>query len=175
MARTLNGLAVAGLCAVMLGAFWFQFALGELPCPLCTLQRVAFALALVGFVLNVRFGGSGGHYALVLVSAAVGMVISGRQVLLHIAPNTGVYGSAVLGLHLYTWAFLVFAAMVPGTALLLALERPGLVPRAPGWAIAVCWLSVGLVGLNAVSIFLQCGPIECADDPVHWWVRTLGR
>ncbi len=55
-ARTLNALGLLGCCAILLVAFGYQFALGELPCPLCLLQRAAFAASGVGFALNVRFG-----------------------------------------------------------------------------------------------------------------------
>jgi disulfide bond formation protein DsbB len=33
----LNVLALYAIAAVLLAAFYFQFALGELPCPLCLL------------------------------------------------------------------------------------------------------------------------------------------
>jgi disulfide bond formation protein DsbB len=177
----LNGAAVAAIGAALLAAYALQFALGEQPCPLCTLQRVAMVLALVGFVLNLRFGAQPLHYAVVLLAAGFGMVVAGRQVMLHVVPGSGEYGSALLGLHLYTWSFLTFAAMVPGVALLLALYRPREAQREAGapvrrsWALALCWLAAGLALANAVTIFLQCGPIECSDDPSGWWALGTNR
>jgi hypothetical protein len=44
------------VCGVLGVAFYYQFALGELPCPLCALQRVGFIVAGVGLVLNLRVG-----------------------------------------------------------------------------------------------------------------------
>ena len=40
--------------------------------------------------------------------------MSGRQVLLHILPGDPGYGGEVLGLHLYSWAFIVFATIIAG-------------------------------------------------------------
>jgi disulfide bond formation protein DsbB len=36
------------LCEVLLGGFAFQFVSGELPCPLCMLQRHAMMLCALG-------------------------------------------------------------------------------------------------------------------------------
>jgi disulfide bond formation protein DsbB len=44
VSRGLNVLFVLAVCAILLGAFAVQFLFGELPCPLCLLQR----LALIG-------------------------------------------------------------------------------------------------------------------------------
>ena len=59
------------------------------------------------------------------------MAISTRQILLHITPGDPGYGSVVLGLHLYTWALLIFAALGLTTisltaSMLIAAGRPGL-------------------------------------------------
>jgi len=175
--RLLNALAVVGLSLVLLGAYVLQFSLGELPCPLCMLQRIAFALVVTGFVMNLRFGARPLHYAMVLVSAGYGLMVSGRQVLLHIVPGSGAYGTAVLSLHLYTWAAILFAATVAGTALLLALHTPTCEAPPPRrcWVDALCWVAAGLVFLNAVTSFAQCGPIECGDNPVSWWIFSIFR
>lgn len=176
----LNALALGGLGLVLLAAYVFQFALGEQPCPLCVLQRVAFVFAMFGFLLNARFGVQPLHYGVVLLSAAFGMMVSGRQVLLHVTPGTPHYGSALFGLHFYTWAFLLFAMMIPGTAVLLALHRgrtgaPAAWQALPAWVRATCWLAAAVTLANAVTIFLQCGPIECSDDPVGWWFKGTNR
>ena len=172
----LNGVAVACISMVLLAAYAMQFALSEQPCPLCTLQRVAMVLALAGFVLNLRFGAQPLHYGVVLLAAGFGMMVAGRQVLLHVVPGTSHYGAPLLGLHLYTWSFILFAAMIPGTAVLLALHRPASsAPVRRSWALALCWLAAGLALANAITIFLQCGPIECSDDPVGWWALGTNR
>jgi disulfide bond formation protein DsbB len=67
-----------------------------------------------GAMLNLRYGIRPSHYGVSLISAVFGACVSTRQILLHIVPGTGTsgYGSAVLGLHLYTWAFIVFAVVI---------------------------------------------------------------
>jgi hypothetical protein len=86
----------------------------------------------------------------------------GRQVLLHVLPPDPGYGEPVPGLHLYTWSFLVFAAVLldSGANLLFARElTPGGVK--PGWPSAlVLWLLGAVILANAVAVFLQEG--------LHW-------
>ncbi len=167
-----NLLAVLGLGIVLLAAYGFQFALGELPCPLCTLQRIAFALTAFGFVMNLRFGAKPAHYGLIILAALFGMTASGRQVMLHIVPGSGAYGSAVLGLHFYSWAFILFGLVVLGVAVLLLMGVPAAGTRhKPGVPVtAAAFLVIALVLANAVTTFVQCGPIECPDDPTSYWL-----
>ena len=42
----------------------------------------------------------------------LGASFSTRQILLHIAPGDPGYGSAVFGMHLYTWALIVFLVVI---------------------------------------------------------------
>ncbi len=92
------GHAGAGAALILLPA------LGELPCPLCLLQRIDFIALGRGLLLNMRFGPSPLHYGLVIAAALFGAAAAGRQVLLHIVPGSGAYGSPLFGLHLYTWS-----------------------------------------------------------------------
>ena len=80
--RVLNGLALLGVTGILGMAFAWQLIYDELPCPLCLLQRVAFILAGVGFLLNMRVGPSPMHYGMSIAASLGGMVASGRQVLL---------------------------------------------------------------------------------------------
>ena len=41
-------LCILGICAVLIGAFVVQFGEGELPCPLCLIQRMCMILAALG-------------------------------------------------------------------------------------------------------------------------------
>ena len=174
--EALNALALLGLAGVLAAAYGFQFALGELPCPLCMLQRVAFATVAFGFLLNVRYGSRAKHYGIVILGALFGMAVSGRQAMLHVVPGTGAYGSAVLGLHFYSWAFVLFATAALATAGMLIAQPPeresaacdhGVLSRVAGWSAIVVTLA------NAVTTLLQCGPIECGDNPVRYWISTL--
>jgi len=33
----------------------------------------------------------------------------------------------------------------------------------------LAWAAIGIIALNALTTFLQCGPLECPDNPVHYW------
>jgi disulfide bond formation protein DsbB len=165
-------LAISG---VLLFAFAWQFRYDELPCPLCLLQRVAFILAGAGMLLNLRFGPSPAHYALVIGGALGGVVAAGRQVLLHMAPGDPGYGGPVFGLHFYTWALLAFAAMIAWAAFMLVLDRKATdnaMPRRAGFFAGLAMWLFFLVSLgNTVSTTLECGLGPCPDNPTGylWW------
>jgi disulfide bond formation protein DsbB len=171
-ARSLNALALLGVCAVMLFAFYWQIVRGELPCPLCLLQRAAFLGAGLGLLLNVRCGASESHYGVVIVSALAGAAFAARQILLHIVPGTGAFGSPVFGYHFYTWALLGFAALIAFAGAMLFLsaqfvegvrdERPTAGTQALGW------LFVLVVLANAASTLLECGFGPCPDNPTGY-------
>ena len=120
--RIFHLIALLLLAMPLLGAFGIQLLMHEIPCPLCLLQRVGMLGVAVGLMMNLRFGIRPLHYGISIVSALVGAAISTRQILLHIVPSadgiTG-YGDAVLGMHLYTWALVVFLASILGIALLM--------------------------------------------------------
>lgn len=171
----LNVLALAGVSAVLLVAFYYQLVLHELPCPLCLLQRGCFIAVGIGFMLNVRFGASLAHYGMVLLAAVLGMITSGRQVLLHIVPGSGTYGSALFGLHFYTWAFIGFGALVVYTALVFILTSPAREAdrkSLPRWLTIIGWMAMGLFALvvvaNLASTLLECGFGHCADNPASY-------
>jgi disulfide bond formation protein DsbB len=170
-ALTLNALGLYAVALVLLIAFSAQLVLHELPCPLCLLQRILFALLAVGPILNVRFGPRPSHYALSLFAAAVGAAVSSRQILLHITPGDPGYGSALLGFHYYTWAFIGFvAAIVLIAAMLLfdsQFEDDEAQPIDPAaFARAATWLVICLTVLNVIATLLECGFAACPDDPI---------
>src|ERR1700738_471503 len=98
LAVTLNALGLCAIAGVLAAAFAAQLLLNELPCPLCLLQRIQFAMLAAGPILNVRFGPRPSHYALSLLVAAAGAAVAMRQILLHIMPGDPGYGSALLGM-----------------------------------------------------------------------------
>ena len=176
-----NGLAVVILTAVLLAAFVWQVALNELPCPLCMLQRTAFALVAFGFVLNLRFGVQPLHYGLSLLAALLGLAMAVRQMLLHIAPGDGGFGSAFLGLHLYTWAAIAFLATIAGIAVLMMLGgRPDndrsdhqTALRFRGLSRFFVYLLIIVTLAQAVGSFALCGPVDCPDDPTSYWIARF--
>jgi disulfide bond formation protein DsbB len=170
--RVLNLLALTGLCVVLLLAFIWQLAFNDLPCPLCLLQRVAFVLAGIGLLLNIRFGPSPLHYGIVILSALGGAAAAGRQVLSHIAPGDPGYGPPFLGLHFYTWAFILFVALIAYSGLMIMLKQRSSDPTTPYRvtrpAAAVMWLFFLLVLANMLSTLLECGFGACPDNPVNY-------
>jgi disulfide bond formation protein DsbB len=172
MNRSLDTLALLALSAVLLVAFYYQLVVGELPCPLCALQRVGFIVAGVGLILNLRVGYSPAHYGLVLLTAVAAGSASLRQIALHVVPGTGHYGSALFGFHFYTWAFVGYGALIAYVGVMLLLEarapaRDRAPPAGPLAAIA-CWLFVALAAANVASFLLECGFGPCPDTPLGY-------
>ena len=171
-AIALNALSLYALAGLLAAAFAAQLLLGELPCPLCLLQRVLFATLAVGPILNIRFGPRPSHYAMSLLAAVAGAVVSSRQVLLHILPGDAGYGSALLGYHYYSWALIGFIAAIVLLAAILLFDRQfedddaTQLVAGGAFAYVAVWLVIGLTALIVVSAFLECGPRSCADNPV---------
>ena len=168
---TLNTLALALITAVLGGAFVEQLAFGELPCPLCLLQRAGLIAVGLGFLLNLRFGIQPIHYGVTLLGALVGAATSVRQILLHIAPGDPGYSKAVFGFHLYTWSFLSFVGVMLGVAILLCLtdKHQSGRPIFPGRMTGLVMLAFLIVVIgNLASTLLECGLTQCADDPVRY-------
>jgi disulfide bond formation protein DsbB len=178
VAITLNALGLYGIGLVLIAAFAAQLILHELPCPLCLLQRVQFALLAIGPVLNIRWGPRPSHYALSLLVAAAGAAFAMRQILLHILPGDAGYGSALLGYHYYTWAFIGFAlAIVAIAAMLLFDQQFGVTEpliRASSFARASVWLVIALTALNVFATLLECGFAACPDDPSGYELLRFG-
>ncbi len=168
----LNVLALYGVVAVLGAAFWLQLAWNNLPCPLCLLQRVAFAMMGAGLILNIIHGPRARGYGLILLAAAAGGIVSVRQILLHIAPGSPGYGAPVFGLHDYTWAAIVFGFAIVATGVVLVFDghmvrtyrRRSIGPIA---SIAIALAFVVTVA-NAVSALLECGFAVCPDNPVSY-------
>lgn len=175
--RTLSTLELVGIFLALFMAFAFQILLHELPCPLCLLQRLGFLGIAFGLLLNLRFGLRPSHYSIVIISALFTSFVALRQIALHIVPGTGAYGSAIFGLHLYTWSFIVAMLIVVVTTVVLGVERQYKATSASK-KISSPWLTHGLFSVitlliiaNIVSVLLQCGLVQCPDNPVHyfWW------
>jgi disulfide bond formation protein DsbB len=180
LAITLNALGLYAVAAVLAAAFAAQWLLHELPCPLCLLQRIQFAVLAIGPIMNVRWGPRPSHYALSLLAAVVGAAFSTRQVLLHIMPGDAGYGTALLGYHYYTLALIGFATAIVLLAAMLLFDRQfkadDAAPPAAGSAFAsvAVWLVIGLTALNVVSTLLECGFAACADNPVVYELLKHG-
>ena len=99
-----NQLALLAVIGVLSYAFVDQLYFGELPCPLCLMQRVGFVIIGFALVLNIRCGAHSAHYGWAILGGLVGMTVSLRQVFLHILPGDKGFGATFLELHFYTWA-----------------------------------------------------------------------
>ena len=175
--RTLNSIGLLVVCGVLIAGFAYQFALDEEPCPLCLLQRVGLVAVGFGLSLNLIYGAKPHHYGIMLLGAVYGGSVSVRQILLHIVPGTGSYGSPVLGLHYYTWAGICFFLIIIGTAIMLLFEGQykGLRDEPShekfgGSKLAKFsfFLMLAVTGANAVSTLVECGPTICADPPTDY-------
>jgi disulfide bond formation protein DsbB len=155
-ATTLNALGLYAIAAVLAAAFAAQLMLHELPCPLCLLQRIQFAMLAIGPILNIRHGPRPSHYAVSLLAAIAGAAFATRQVLLHIMPGDPGYGSALFGYHYYTWALIGFCVAIVATAAILLFDRQfkpdSTTPaKAGAFAQTAIWLVIALTAANVTS------------------------
>lgn len=178
-APCVNSLALLGVSGILWFAFAWQLVLHELPCPLCLLQRLGFAMVGIGLLLNICFGSRPLHYGIVVLSSLAGMVSAARQVLLHIAPGDPGFGSPFLGMHFYTWALVAFFALLAWSGLVLMLDDMGSAPesggrRQPGWLgkLAVAAF-LSILAINALSTTVECGFGPCPDNPTEYqWLPS---
>lgn len=161
---------ILGICTVLTGAFIVQFAEGELPCPLCIIQRMCMILAALGPAFVILEGRSrssygfsiiGSGFGMSIMAAVGGMAVSARQVLLHIQPGDHGYGAPVFGMHLYTWALVVFLTIivVSGVTVLFEprLDLPK--PKKLRWfSYSTLALFAIIIVLNALSVLAEAGP-----------------
>ena len=175
--RIINMLALVGLLMVFSGSLELQVGFGEQPCPLCLIQRAGLVGLGIGPLLNLFWGLRPAHYAISILGAVVTGAGATRQILLHIAtPGDPGFGPAVLGYHLYTWAFITSVIGAAGCAILL-LFKGQFQPRDHGVLVSRGWMRLVAIALGvwlltyvlmiAVFILPECGLGMCPDDPVN--------
>src|SRR5262249_26157205 len=161
LALTLNVLGLYAIALVLAVAFTAQLLLDELPCPLCLIQRIQFAMLAVGPILYVRFRPRPSHFAVSLFAAIAVAAFAARQILVHTMPGDPGYGSALLGYHYYAWAFIGFAIAIIALAVVLLLDEQfrdnGKPQPGSAFARAAVWLVIALTALNVVSTLMECG------------------
>ena len=175
LSRLLNALGLIAVDTLLVIAFVDQLWFRDLPCPICILQRAGFVAAGFGIALNLLFGPRPSHYGMTIVGAAVGAAIAMRQILLHIVPDSGSYGNAVFGMHLYSWAFIGFVLMIIGSAVLLLDDRQ--FARSEPWSnrldvlplTALVTFIVLAVG-NIFSTLFLCGAGFCPEAPTGYLI-----
>ena len=162
------------LGAIQTAALVLQVAHGELPCPLCLLQRVAMFGIAFGLIDQLRRGPCVRATGLSLLWTLVLLIVSARQVLMNITPRPGhsYPGSAVFGLHMPVWSVVIALILLLAFAAELALvgtrreNRPSpFLAGLGGWASAA---TVALCVFNLGAALLQCGFDACHTSGYRW-------
>lgn len=160
------------IAGILTAAMVMQYAFGELPCPLCLLQRVALFGVCFAVILGLREDDTARITGLGLVFSILLLVISVRQTLLDIYPRPGhdYIGSAVLGLHMPVWSVLIALALIIGYAVKLIAfgdtQRPHIAsyPMLRRLASIAAVYVIVLCAINLGSVVLQCGLDQCHTD-----------
>lgn len=165
----LNMIGLIGICLSLSIAFYYQLVKYELPCPLCLLQRVGLIISGFGFLFNLCFSIKNAHYGMVVFGCILTGIMASRQVFLHITPGDIGYGSALLGLHFYTWALIASVITIAAVAVLMAISDLNISSRSmsvsPVFIRVAIWLFVLIIAANLMSTILECGSGQCADNP----------
>ena len=111
-----------------------------------------------------------------MLAALIGATVSIRQVLLHIMPGDPGYGSAIFGLHYYSWAAVVFALAITLIGVMLLFDRQfdNAASPPPAFARIAVWLIIIVAAANGAASFLECGFTWCADNPVRYELLIRG-
>jgi len=158
------------IAAVLTAAMVMQYGYGEMPCPLCLLQRAAMLGVCFGLMQNFRSGFSDRNLGFSLLFSVFLLVVAVRQTLLDIYPRPGhsYVGRAVLGLHMPVWSILIALALITAFAVKLCVvgtesgaKRP--TPTSPFGRIAaaVSLYVIAIALINFGSVVVQCGLGQC--------------
>ena len=157
------------LAAILTAAMVLQYYGGEIPCPLCLLQRVAMFGVCFGIILHFRYGTSARNDGFAMLFALLLLIISVRQTLLDIYPRPGhsYIGSAVLGLHMPVWSIVIATAILLAFAIKLAvlgggdLRDPHPSPALGRLARLLSLYVIAICLINFGSVLVQCGLDAC--------------
>lgn len=169
-----NAAAIIVLNFILLTVIVLQLWIHELPCPLCFLQRLGLELMLIGFLMNCLFGNKTAHFGLIILAALYSSGVAIRQILLHIAPGSGIYGTPIFGISLYTWVFIIAAGVLGYVALnlLLSPREPNSVKPYRKFTHALFTITLLVLISNAVLGLLECGLHQCPDNPTVYRLLT---
>jgi len=157
------------LSGILTAALVMQFAFGEIPCPLCLLQRVAMFGCCFGLLHQLRARESERGGGIALLFALLLLVIATRQSLLDLVPRPGhaYIGTAVFGLHMPVWSVLIGVCLLLALSLRLTLfGAPRLLPPAGPLPLARAARLLGfyvvlICAINFGAVVLQCGFSQC--------------
>lgn len=167
--------AMIVIAGILTTAMTLQYVWGELPCPLCLLERLALFGVCFGIMQSLRKGFSYQNTGISLLFALLLLVVAARQTLLDIYPRPGhaYIGSAVLGLHMPVWSIVIAFAILTAYAFKLAVlgadhalqeVKASTFPRLSSAAAAVGIFVIALCLVNFGSVILQCRLGECHTD-----------
>jgi disulfide bond formation protein DsbB len=160
------------IAGILTTAMMFQYVRGEVPCPLCLLERAALFGVCFGIMQNFRHGFSYQNTGVSLVFALLLLIVASRQTLLDIYPRPGheYVGSAIFGLHMPVWSIVIALVLLAAYAVKMAvvggdeyLERvdPRSFPLVDTIAGFLSVYVIVILAINLVSAVLQCGLGEC--------------
>jgi disulfide bond formation protein DsbB len=163
---------LAVVSAILVTAMTLQYAWGEIPCPLCLLQRVAMIGICFGALQNLRGPFSYQNTGISLLFALFLLIVSARQTLLDIYPRPGheYVGSAVLGLHMPVWSVIIALCVLAAFAAKLAVlggdthlrNHPASSFPAIARAGRIFGLAIAAIcAINLASVVIQCGFGQC--------------
>ncbi|QIV94933.1 disulfide bond formation protein B [Allofrancisella frigidaquae] len=177
--KTLSAIEITGITIIILMAFFFQFVMNEIPCPLCLLQRLGLLGIGFGFLLNMHYHVRPSHYALSLLASVFTAFVALRQVALHITDPVG-FGSKILGMHMYSWVFVISMIAIIYIAIILSYPQQYEIRKPPQETaeaknkkirifthVAFILFAI-IIFANIASTFFQCGLHECPDNPVGY-------
>jgi disulfide bond formation protein DsbB len=157
------------IAAILTMAMILQYYGGEIPCPLCLLQRVAMFGVCFGIIMHFRHGYSARNDGVGMLFALFLMIVSVRQTLLDIYPRPGhnYIGSAILGLHMSVWSVVIAVAILLAFAVKFAilggeqLRDPQTSPTFGRVARLLSLYVIAICLINLGSVILQCGAGAC--------------
>lgn len=160
------------IAAILTAAMTMQYVYGELPCPLCLLERLALFGVCFGIILTFRHGFSYQNTGISLLFALFLVIVSERQSLLDIYPRPGhaYIGSAIFGLHMPVWSIVIGLVILIAYAAKMAVigsdthlrdNDVATFPKLRTLATMLSLYVIVLCAINFVSVFLQCGVNEC--------------
>jgi disulfide bond formation protein DsbB len=170
---TLNDLVLLAMmlaiAAILTVAMILQYYGGEIPCPLCLLQRVAMFGVCFGIILHFHHGYSAQNTGISMLFALFLLIVSARQTLLDIYPRPGhsYVGDAILGLHMPIWSVVIAMAILTAFAIKLAVLggedlrdiQPSPVLARIARLLVLYMVAIGLI--NFASVVVQCGLDAC--------------
>jgi disulfide bond formation protein DsbB len=160
------------IAGIITAAMVLQYSRGELPCPLCLLQRIAMFGVCFGIMQNFRRGFSYQNTGFSLLFTIFLLVVSVRQTLLDIYPRPGhaYIGSAVFGIHMPVWSIVIALCLLSAYAAKLAAlggdeylnkAPPTEFPLVKRLADILSLYVIAICAINVISVFLQCGFNSC--------------